>query len=548
MTKPCSIQTTRFWILIVVLLVLGIFFRFANLDYKVYWHDEVYTSIRAAGYTRQEIDQELFKNRIIAAQELQKFQRLKSGSTTIDTINSLALEDPQHPPFYFLIARFWMQIFGSSLTASRSLPALLSLLGLPLMYGLALELFGSRLVATVATALLALSPFDILFAQTARQYSLLTVTVIGSSFLLLRALRSEGLLQTWQNWVLYSLGSAIGLYTHPLFGLTLMAHGVYLLLLSLPFGSPKSETLPLKNWWQQNSQFWQYLLATAGAVLVYSPWLIVISANYQRFSDTTDWTRVSPGWLNLVKLWILSFTSLLLDLDLGFDNSWTYLLRLPVVVLMVVAIYRVCRQASRSTWLFILTSILVPFLMLALPDVLLGGKRSAISRYLIPCFPGVQLAIAYLVVNKLLVGQWLGRGVTVLLLTASIASCTVSAFSDTWWDKDLSYWNAQVARVINTNGMKGTQLNSPLLLSDIGDEFTNTGDLISLSYRLNKNVRLLLLSQPPNLQPFQMYAEPLVFRPSKQLNKAVEGENNYLEAVFEAGRLWRLKRHENRNR
>jgi uncharacterized membrane protein len=544
------------------LLVLGVFFRFANLDYKVYWHDEAYTSMRAAGFTRQEIDQELFTNQIIPAQELQKFQRIKPGSTAADTIHSLAEEDPQHPPLYFLMARFWMQTFGSSLSASRALPALLSLLALPLMYGLAVELFGSRLAAIFATALLALSPFDVLFAQTARQYSLLTVIVIGNSFLLLRALR----LQSWHNWLFYSLGSAIGFYTQPMYGLTTVAHAAYVLLLSVPFGSPKPKLLDWKGWWKQSHHFWKYLLAVAGGLLLYSPWLVVLKANYQRFSATTDWTRVTVDLLYLVKLWILSLTCPFLDLDFGFDSVWTYLLRLLVVALMGMAIYIVCRQTPPTTWLFILATIFVPFLLLVLPDLLVGGKRSTVSRYLISCYPGLQLAVAYLLANKVLVGQWLWRGVTVLLLTGSIASCTVSAFSDTWWDKDLSYFNAEVIRQINANTRRSNDgsdantshttsanraiesrqkshgQNSPLVLSDIGDDFTNTGDLISLSYRLNDNVQLLLLRQPPNLELVQGYSKAFVFRPSSSLWKAFKEKQIRLEKVFEPGRLWQIQR------
>ena len=77
------------------------------------------------------------------------------------------------------------------------LPVLISLISLPLMYGLGMELFGQRSVAWLATALLALSPVDILFAQTARQYSLLTLSVIGSSWLLLRPYGSTGLGPGW---------------------------------------------------------------------------------------------------------------------------------------------------------------------------------------------------------------------------------------------------------------------------------------------------------------------------------------------------------------
>jgi hypothetical protein len=155
--------------------------------------------------------------------------------------------------------------------------------------------------------------------------------------------------------------------------------------------------------------------------------------------------------------------------------------------------------------------------------------------------------------------------VTVLLISGSIVSCTVSAFSDTWWDKDLSYSNAEVARLINadmkrTNGTLDANMSrsasvnfptntleeqprqtAPLVLSDIGDDFTNTGDLISLSYRLNKDVQLLLLNQPPNLEPFQGYTDALVFRPSQPLFQVFKQQQIQLEKVYDPGRLWRIQ-------
>ena len=41
--------------LVIATLTLGIFFRVSHIGQKVYWHDEVFTSIRAAGYTGEEI-------------------------------------------------------------------------------------------------------------------------------------------------------------------------------------------------------------------------------------------------------------------------------------------------------------------------------------------------------------------------------------------------------------------------------------------------------------------------------------------------------------
>ncbi|MEG4280342.1 glycosyltransferase family 39 protein [Microcoleus sp. MON1_C1] len=514
--------------LLAIGILLGIGFRFFEIDRKLYWHDEAYTSIRAAGFTRQEIDDELFQNRIVPAPELQKYQQIKPGSTEADTIRSLALEDPQHPPLYFLMARWWMQQFGSSLTASRSWPALLSLLSLPLMYALAQELFASNLAALLATALLALSPFDILFAQTARQYSLLTATVIGSSWLLLRAVRLRG----WQDWVFYSLAIVVGFYTHPFFSLTLIGHGVFIISYWL---FVKKTKLPGHV---TNSQFF---LAVTAALILYIPWIYLLATNLERASATTDWTRLSPGWLYLVKLWTLSFTALFFDFDFG-DNIWTYLLRLPFLLLIAAAFYTICRRVSTSTWLFIVTSILVPFLILALPDLILGGKRSAVSRYLISCFPGVQLAVAYLLASNVKTQQRLWQVILALVFTASVASCTVSAFSDTWWSKDLSYFNAEVAKIINKEVIANRSIKDTIVISDRGNDFTNMGDLLSLSYLLDKEVRLMLLSQSPDMEMLNKYSAPLVFRPSEKLRSALKQNQRRLEPILQYARLFRARR------
>ncbi len=158
--------------LLIVILALGVFFRFVNIDRKVYWFDETFTSLRISGYTEKEAIAQLCNNQQIGVEDLQKYQHPTPGRTLTDTLKSLALEDPQHPPLYYLMTRFWVQWFGSSVAVIRSLTALFSLLALPCMYWLCLELFNSSLVASVAVAMLAVSPFHVLYAQEAREYSL----------------------------------------------------------------------------------------------------------------------------------------------------------------------------------------------------------------------------------------------------------------------------------------------------------------------------------------------------------------------------------------
>ena len=275
--------------------------------------------------------------------------------------------------------------------------------------------------------------------------------------------------------------------------------------------------------------------------------------NAKRAFATTDWTQFSPGVDYLLKLWTLSFSALFFDLDFGFDNPWTYLARIPVLLLIFVSLYSLCRNTRPEIWLFVLTSILVPFLLLAIPDLVLGNKRSAVSRYLISSFPGVQLAVAYFLANKLSMTTlyskrsqqpasnlvpFLWRGILAFLLIGSLVSLTVSALSDSWWNKDLSYANNQTADVIN-------QTPQPVVISDIGDDSTNTGDLISLSYRFNKPVKLLLIKKPEFVTTAEFKSAlqgttAIAFRPSRKLQIKLEQTYGKLSNALPIEKLWKI--------
>ena len=525
MKKATAWRIIPGWIrlLLLSLILLGIVFRLNNLDGKVYWHDEAYTSIRAAGYRGADIDDALFSNQLFTAPDLQQYQTLNPNSTVQDTLNSLAIEDPQHPPLYFILSRWWMQLFGSSLTAQRSLAALVSLFSLPAIYALGVELFQSRLVGGIAAALLALSPFDILYAETNRQYSLQTFLIILSSWLLLRALRQR----KWWLWGIYGIIAAAGLYTQPLCALTFLVHGLYVLLLCWQ-DSPRLTFARLRygGRWQP---LWAFCGAMAIALLLFAPWAVILFQNRGQAIATTAWTGTAVGLDYLFKLWLLSFTSLFIDLDFGFFNPVTFWLRIPFLLLILGSLYVVCRRTSYSTGLFIVSMTIIPFMILVIPDLLIDGKRSAISRYLIPCFPAVQLAVAYWISQDFLPGKHIWqRWVLPMILVASLVSNSASDRASSWWSKDLSYHNDDIAAVLN-------QGNQSVLLSDRGPILTNRGDLLSLSYELDNTVQLLLLDQPPDLSALNTLSNLqtrslFTFRPTDALRDAIE-QRGTLEPV-----------------
>ncbi|MGB3533178.1 MAG: glycosyltransferase family 39 protein [Microcoleaceae cyanobacterium] len=515
--------------ILIFAITMGIIFRFVALDNKVYGFDEVETNLRVGGWTCAGVDQALFQNQIIPARQLQQYQGIKPDSTVADTIYSLAVENPQHPPLYFLLARGWMLMCGSSITASRSLSMLLSLLSLPLMYLLAKILFNCHVTALLATTLLSISPVDLLFAQTARQYSLLTVLILASSYVLLQAIHSRNQL----FWGLYIVSSILGLYTHLVFGLTLISHGAYILLIQLNSTTDSQQKSP--------NLLTQFMIAFTIILGCYLPWIITIFSYLNRTLSTTPLTTVPINFIEIVKSWILNFSAILIDTNLDINHYYNYLIRLPAIILILLSIYHISSKKSNSIRLFILTSISIPFLILLLPDILIGGRRSTIAQYLIPCFPGIQLAMSHLFYTginsrrfSLVNHSKTGKLILIAFLTSSLISCTVIIFSWTWWTKGISYWNGEVAQQINTE-------KSPLIVTDEGDYGINKSNLISLSYRLNSDVELLLMNKAPNFYLLPINSAIFIYAPSQKLQQTMPPRYGQLEPVTESKQLWRLK-------
>jgi uncharacterized membrane protein len=102
LTPHWALPPTGLRILIIVLLVLGVFFRFTNLGLKVYWHDETITSLHLAGYTGEDVRQLIFNGGIVGVRDLLKYQYPTPEISLNDTLRTLIIEDPQHPPVLYI--------------------------------------------------------------------------------------------------------------------------------------------------------------------------------------------------------------------------------------------------------------------------------------------------------------------------------------------------------------------------------------------------------------------------------------------------------------
>ncbi len=151
------------------------------------------------------------------------------------------------PPLFFLLT--WLTKGFGGVEGLRLVSLIAGVLAIPLTYILGLRTVGSR-AAAVGAALMALSPFQIFYSTEARAYVLMMLFCLAAAVALLIALESGRV--RW--WTAYGASAAAAMYTHytsvfvliGLFGWALVAHP----------GMRK-----------------QLLLATAGAVLLFAPWV-----------------------------------------------------------------------------------------------------------------------------------------------------------------------------------------------------------------------------------------------------------------------------------
>jgi uncharacterized membrane protein len=484
----------RFFFIIV--LILGIAFRFANLDQKIYWEDETSTSLRAAGHTTRQAAERFYTGQIISVQDLLDYQRPASDSTLLDVVR-VAAEDAGHPPLYFLFARLWSQWLGGSAVVMRLLPVILSLLSFPLIYWLCLELFRSSMVGWVSIALISVSPIFVRYSQESRHYSLWIVLILLSGTLLVRAIYYGKRL----NWFTYTLSAIAGIYTHLFSIFWLTGHGIYTIVV---------ERFRLKK------ILFSYGISLVLICLSFIPWVKVSVPNTDNFVARSSWVNTPLPFSDLASAWGLNFSRTFMSWELRYNDVLIYLW-IPIAILVAYSFIFLCQRSPRKTWLFILTSAAIPVLTLVSMDLILGGQRSRSPQYFFPCYISIQIAVAYLLTNKINHAKYNHRKfwqiITIFLIASGIASCAINAQSETWWG--WSEFELRASQIIN-------QAASPLIISDV--RFTR---ILPLSHKLDPKVRFMLLTEPKNEFPsLDQFSDVFIYNPSEQLLSKLKEKND----------------------
>lgn len=236
MKKIFNFQPSDFTLLLLWVAV-GAGLRFAALDAKPPWTDEFSTMVFSLGNSYRSVP----PDRLVPLDALlQPLIPPPSPSGLIASAQNVThnlLTWSNHPPVYFVLANFWMQLLPPapgecvSLWVARALPALLGVASVPALFALGLLAFRSRSAGHLAAAMMAVSPYGIYLAQEARHYTLAILLVICSLGCLVVAARAlqqgkpvPGKLAA--GWVAVN---ALGIASHYFFALALCAEALVLL-------------------------------------------------------------------------------------------------------------------------------------------------------------------------------------------------------------------------------------------------------------------------------------------------------------------------------
>lgn len=279
-----SLTRNSLWLLL-LWMALGLVLRLTNLALKPASSIEIATIGYSLGHGFNQIP----LNELISLQTLLAPLRLDPSIGYLEVLHRL-VEESTHPPLYFWLSHWWFKLWLNdgdlvSLGVARSLSVILGTLAIPANFILGWVAFRCRTVAHLAAILMAISPYGIYLAQSARHYTLTILWVIISVTCLIRAIQliSQRQAIPWYLSFLWIVINVLGVATHYFFLLTLGAEAIalvaYWLLVPVARSLKYYRSLLLAG------------LGTVAGILVWLPFLSGISQN-----QMTTWIATSYDW------------------------------------------------------------------------------------------------------------------------------------------------------------------------------------------------------------------------------------------------------------
>lgn len=174
-------ETASLFILFILVIAGAIALRAFSLGDRSYWADEFYSMEAACGWGHA--DRTLSTHGLVPEPPIH-YANL-SDARPWWTIAPKLADDDNHPPLYFIVLRFWMNLFGQAEVPARSLSVIFSIAAIILFFMMVRELNGTRSAFWAATIMAVASP-QIEVSQEVRNYMPMLALCLGAGWALAR--------------------------------------------------------------------------------------------------------------------------------------------------------------------------------------------------------------------------------------------------------------------------------------------------------------------------------------------------------------------------
>lgn len=322
----------HYWLLL-SWMVIGACLRLIHLGILPPWTDESATLVFSLGNSFYNVP----LNQFIELPTLLEPLQLNSQAGIGDVIHLLRTEST-HPPLYFVLTHLWLKLFPSvdglvSVSAARSLSALLGVLGIPAIFYFCRLAFRSLVVSQIAAAVMAISPFGIFLATQARHYTLVILLIIASLACYVCAVRAvnQQKVISYQLVVIWIVINSLGIATHYFFILSLIAMAIAFcqMIVQQWRKNKKDQVVLIQPHWRR------IYFAALGSLVGCLAWLPSFLA--VRNSSPTEWIYASNAlekWLDPLGRFLLWLMSIVILLPSSVYNySWPIIIVFGLITL-----------------------------------------------------------------------------------------------------------------------------------------------------------------------------------------------------------------------
>ncbi|MDQ3019749.1 MAG: glycosyltransferase family 39 protein [Bacteroidota bacterium] len=335
----------KFKIIIFIIVIISAYLRIYNIEQKNLWFDEIYSWNISQGNIVEIVTE-------------------TSGDI--------------HPPFYYILLKFWNNIFSDSIFSMRMLSVLFGILSMYFIYKISKLFLKDNLQVCLVLLLYAFSPLNIYYSQEVRMLNLNLFLCLGSVYFFFRFLDTSRNIFA----LLYLFFTVLGLYTHYFAFLILFSQ---LCVVIIFYSGKKISFQTLKN----------YTIYLIGINLLYIPWYPVFFEQTNKGQPwRTEQTFTETG-NNIAEYFKNIFLSPYFNFENNGINYFSNLLILFIFALMIFSLFKIFNSKTffKDTTNSIIYFFFIPLIIAITISI---NKSIVLSRYLSILIPYFFIMLVYL--------------------------------------------------------------------------------------------------------------------------------------------------------